>query len=146
MYFNRPAFVCVTRIASFVVLLILPSVLAADKADAKETLRLSPGEAQLLSAPGNRSGWSCSDEKIVQVFPNGLVVGLRSGIANVWTTGADTRRQWQVSVHPEQPVFRDPATIQQYEDQRVFRVNGRKGVGRSEERRVGKESRSRWAP
>jgi hypothetical protein len=74
--------------------------------------------------------WSSSNPAVAEVFSNGFVIALRKGQANITVQRSGERPvECAVSVHHEQPAMLDPQKLEQYEDNRVFRVNGRKCVG-----------------
>jgi len=102
--------------------------------------RLIPNELK-----GSAVRWSSTDQKVAQVYQNGYVVALHPGKAMIKalaeTGGAEAMCVVTV-IEPDEPLV-DPATLQQYDDNRVFHVNGGKCVGSelNGQRAVGEEER-----
>src|SRR5437016_6875975 len=98
----------------------------------KTSLSLEVGGAEQLNLSKGERGnlkWSSSDTKIAQVYENGFVIGLRVGLAKVTARQGDQSADCVVNIGESNPPLSDPAKIQQYADNRVFFVNGRKCVG-----------------
>src|SRR2546423_1692387 len=112
-------------------LLIVLTLTTRTKADAKlrpSQVSLEVGGAAKLQLSGGNAGeprWTSSDPRIVEVFSNGYVIGLRAGSARVDAAGA----HGDVTITQPRIALVDPSTLKQYPDNRVFEIDGRKCVG-----------------
>src|SRR5204863_8599200 len=96
-------------------------------------LALSAGAAeqmQLKNAKSNEVKWSSDDPKVAQIFQNGFVIALRAGSTKVRAQQSASTAECIVNVTESNSPLIDPATLQQYDDNRVFHINGRKCDGR----------------
>lgn len=113
----------------FMLFLIAPGICTA--ADDHSTT-LNVGDVQQLEVGGGDGAirWQSSDPRIAVVYGNGYVAGLRVGTVKISAGGTKNSAQaFRVEVRADPPNLIDPATLKQFDDNRVFRVNGRKCVG-----------------
>src|SRR5207244_11953782 len=99
----------------------------------KSSLSLEVGSGERLEASGEKSDavqWLSSDPSVAQVYKNGFVVALHPGSAKISARSESARAtECQLSVKDAMQPLIDPASLQQYEDNRAFAVNGRKCFG-----------------
>jgi hypothetical protein len=120
----------------FTVPLLVALFTFSQEASAQEILReaeIQVGSAERITRKSEQTGaahWTSSDPKIVEVFQNGFVVGLRPGLARVQMhSGADGDAECVVTVKGVRDSIIDPTTLKQYPDSREFTMGGRKCYG-----------------
>lgn len=97
-----------------------------------ESLELTIGAFHRLQPSQNAPAlkYSSSDERVAAVYSNGYVIALSPGTAVINAAASDgAGAKCKVTVESDQTKLIDPSTLQQYPDNRVFKVGNRKCVG-----------------
>jgi hypothetical protein len=99
----------------------------------QQSITLSVGAVQKLNLGNIDAGkvtWRSSDPQVARVYGDGLVVGLHPGAAKVSAISrANASATCSVAVSFDEPRLIDPATLEQYDDNRSFTVDGRRCFG-----------------
>lgn len=91
-------------------------------------LKLTVGDADQVKVSGADSTgakWTSSDTRVAQVFGNGFVVGIKPGTARVSAQIGNSSGMCTVSVTKAQQKLVDINSIKQFDDNRMFKVEGR---------------------
>src|SRR5436305_4781155 len=98
-----------------------------------QTATVLLGGVRRLEASGaapEKLRWQSSDPTIAAVYGNGFVVGLREGSATVRASADNAAPAiCAMEVIEDQPVVIDPAGLKQFDDNRAFRIDGRRCFG-----------------
>lgn len=98
-----------------------------------QTATATVGGVRRLEASGatpEKLHWQTSDPTIAAVYGNGFVVGLREGSVTVRVSVDNASpASCTMEVVEDQPVVADPAGLKQFDDNRTFRIDGRRCFG-----------------